>query len=120
MEQGRSRRPLGKLSRAARALYTEPPKADNLLPGLTLADFAGDMNPGVFPDCWLAVRAFNLLSTQWRIGPGGATGLDNAAISPSLQMAGLTVTDAEWPQLFADLRTLEAAALDAMHIKAKT
>ena len=79
--------------------------------GLTVARAVIDL----LPDCELAVDAFCAISSQWRVGPGGATGLDNTAIRPTLRMAGIKVAPDRWPQLFADLRTLEGEALRTMH-----
>jgi hypothetical protein len=82
------------------------------MPGVTLEDFPEEVVT-LHPDCALPVRVFDLLATQWRRGPGGAYGLDNAAIRPTVEMAGIAVDD--WPLLLSDLRTLEAEALNTMH-----
>ena len=58
---------------------------------------------------------FFALDTQWRkvalVGFGGGailmTGLDYAAIRPTAELSGITLT----PQLFKDLRVMEAAAI---------
>lgn len=55
---------------------------------------------------------FNALGTQWRIGMGGATGLDYNAVPVVLRLQGVPRSD--WPQLFDDLRVMEGAALQAM------
>lgn len=80
---------------------------------MTPADFAADNVVDLLPDCELAVDAFCAISSQWRIGPGGPTGLDNTAIRPTLRMAGIKVPN--WPWLFADLRTLEGEALATIY-----
>ena len=106
----------GKLKAAARALYRKPPKAEDLAAlGMTAEDFAADNVVDLLPDCEMAVDAFCAIGSQWRVGPGGATGLDNTAIRPTLRMAGIRVPPDRWPQLFADLRTLEGEALRTMH-----
>lgn len=58
---------------------------------------------------------FNSLSTQWRMGMGGPTGLDYNPLL--LLMARMALSDAQHRDLFADIQTLEAAALSAMHTK---
>lgn len=78
--------------------------------GLTPEDVATSIV--IWPDTMQAYRLFEALSTQWRIGMAGATGLDYAAIPMTLRLQG--VPRAEWPLLFDDIRTMEAAALVAM------
>ena len=55
------------------------------------------------------VSLFFQLGTQWRLHPvtGERIGLDNAAIRPTADLAGLDLS----PGVFADLGTMEAAAL---------
>ncbi|WP_410003797.1 DUF1799 domain-containing protein [Pseudomonas syringae] len=48
---------------------------------MTLADIPVE-EVEVWPDSWKAFRLFESLSTQWRTGPGGASGLDYSAIPP--------------------------------------
>lgn len=55
---------------------------------------------------------FGVLGTQWRMGPGGRTGLDYAAIPPTLEL--LRIPPQDWPDLFTDLRTIEGAVLKHM------
>lgn len=65
----------------------------------------------IWPENLPAFEAFAALLTQWRVGMSGATGLDYAAIPATLDMLGVS---ADRRALFADLRAMEAAALDAM------
>ena len=60
-------------------------------------------------------QAWCAVQTQWRVGMGGATGLDYAALYPLLDRHAET-TD-EWDALFADVQTCERAALAAMTSK---
>lgn len=78
--------------------------------GLTEEDFAQGVE--VWPENLQAFQVFSALGTQWRIGMGGATGLDYNAVPTVLRLQG--VPRAEWPQLFEDLRVMESAALQAM------
>lgn len=65
----------------------------------------------VWPDNWLAVQSFAALSTQWRLGPSGQlVGLDYGAIPPTLDLLG--IKRAEWPDVFAGLRVMEAEAIN--------
>lgn len=66
----------------------------------------------VWPCCVTAVNVFGSLSTQWRVGPAGATGLDYAALEPTLRL--LAVPPDDWPALFEDVQTMERAALEEM------
>lgn len=66
----------------------------------------------VWPDNLPAVNLFISMSTQWRVGMGGATGLDYAAL-PAV-MAMLCIEESERPQVFEDLRIMESAAIVAM------
>lgn len=67
----------------------------------------------MWPENWLAVSVFTVLSTQWRMAPmGGAVGLDYGAIHPTLRLIG--VPRAQWAELFNELRVMESAALQTM------
>jgi len=50
------------------------------------------------------------VQTQWRVGFGGATGLDYPGCEAAARMAGIEVT----ADLFDGLRVCEAAAMQAM------
>lgn len=66
----------------------------------------------VWPENWQAWSLFCQVSTQWRIGMGGQTGLDYGAIYPLLDR--ITTDPAEWMDLFEDIQTLERTALKQM------
>lgn len=66
----------------------------------------------MFSDCWLAVRTFADLGTQWRVGPNGATGLDFNVLYRKMDRMGLA-PDA-YDQFEADVSVMEIAALDTM------
>lgn len=85
--------------------------------GLDEADFSATSQPlALWPETLPPLRVFAALSTQWRVGFGGATGLDYGVLPTTLRLLG--VPRAEWPELFADIRTMERAALDVMHQQA--
>ncbi len=63
----------------------------------------------MWPDNHAAFILFNNLSTQWRIGMGGPTGLDYAAVYPLLDRAAKDPQ--EWDELFSDIQVMEGAAL---------
>ena len=66
----------------------------------------------MWPDNHAAFILFNNLSTQWRIGMGGPTGLDYAAVYPLLDRTAKS--ESEWQDLFEDLQVMEGAALKQM------
>jgi len=55
---------------------------------------------------------FTQVATQWRIGPGGAIGLDYNVLFRLLDARGLSKD--EWNQLFDEIRVMESSALEAM------
>lgn len=79
--------------------------------GLTLADLdQGDTE--IWPDNWPVFRLFNALGTQWRTGPGGATGLDYSVVREVAILIG--IKKRQIPELFPDLQVMEAEALAVM------
>ncbi|HEU4958962.1 MAG TPA: DUF1799 domain-containing protein [Sphingomonas sp.] len=70
-----------------------------------------DDTPEIGPDELDAVDLFHALASQWRMHPmaGVRLGIDYAAVPATAAMLGLTMT----PELFADLRVMEGAALAA-------
>ncbi|WP_390899041.1 DUF1799 domain-containing protein [Pseudomonas soli] len=104
--------PPGKLRAAARALYERGPSAEQLAAiGLTLADLPEE-EVEVWPDAWAAVRVFEALGTQWRLGQGGPSGLDYTAIPSVASMLG--IRRRELTEIFPDLRIMEHEALAVM------
>lgn len=78
---------------------------------MTKADIPDDEYE-VWPDNWPAFLLFEAMSTQWRVGMGGAVGLDYNAIKPVASMIGLK--RAELAMAFPDLRIMESEALLVM------
>lgn len=75
------------------------------------ADYGFD-SVDVWPENWPAWVLFADLSTQWRVGFNGMTGLD---YTPLMRLLDREHPDAnDWRQTFDDVRHLEAAALDQM------
>lgn len=79
--------------------------------GMTRADIP-DREIEVFPDIWPAFLVFDAMSTQWRMGMGGAVGLDYGVISDVTALLGFTKK--QTAKLFPDLRVMEAEALLVM------
>ncbi|MGK9234772.1 DUF1799 domain-containing protein [Inquilinus limosus] len=74
----------------------------------------------IWPENWPAICAWPAVCTQWRtesvpggLGPGRLVyvGLDYGAAIASAKAAGIDLT----PELWADLRVMEAAALKALN-----
>lgn len=61
---------------------------------------------------WNTFNLFYNMSTQWRVGMGGATGLDYAAIPVVGKLLGLKKK--ELNNMFHDLRVMENEALITM------
>lgn len=55
---------------------------------------------------------FIAMSTQWRIGMSGATGLDYNALPVVMKLGGIPAKDR--PAVFEDVRIMEDAALVQM------
>ena len=66
----------------------------------------------VWAELWPAFRLFEAMSTQWRTGMGGASGLDYSVIPVTASMLG--IKRLELPVLFSDLRLMEVEALAVM------
>jgi len=66
----------------------------------------------VWPDAWTAFCLFEALGTQWRLGPGGPSGLDYTAIPGTAKMIG--IKRREMAEAFHDLRVMENEALAVM------
>jgi len=79
--------------------------------GLTL-DQIPDEECSVWPENWLSFCVFESMTTQWRSGPGGATGLDYASLPVVMRLSGVRPPDRT--RVFDDLRTMEIAALNTM------
>jgi hypothetical protein len=66
----------------------------------------------VLPDVWPAFQLFRAMSTQWRTGMAGATGLDYAAIPVTGGLLGMTSEEVR--TVFDDIRAMEGSALSVM------
>nr|WP_258197844.1 DUF1799 domain-containing protein [Pseudomonas capeferrum] len=79
--------------------------------GLTYADLP-EVEVEVWPDAWPALRLFEALGTQWRLGQGTPTGLDYTAVPLVASMLGIGRHDLS--DIFPDLRVMEVEALAVM------
>lgn len=69
----------------------------------------------VWPDNWTAYEVFKGVGTQWRVGAGGATGLDYSAVKWVMGM--LKVPKKRRLDVLNDIRVLEGEALQQMNKK---
>ncbi|WP_223538806.1 DUF1799 domain-containing protein [Pseudomonas sp. BF-R-12] len=79
--------------------------------GLSLRDFSEE-DCEVWPINWPAFKVFEAMTTQWRTGACGATGLDYSTIRSVAGFLGLT--RAQVADIFPDIRVMEAEALRVM------
>ena len=83
--------------------------------GLVAETKLGDADVEIHESNAKSVEVFSAMMTQWNAGPAGVIGLRYESIPPLLAMA--RVPRADWAQLFADLRVMEQAALEAIRGK---
>lgn len=69
----------------------------------------------VWPENWLPFQVFSGSATQWRVGAGGATGLDYLAVDWVMGM--LKVPEEDRLDVFQAVRILESEALRQMNKK---
>lgn len=73
---------------------------------------AGGNEVEVWPDNVRAIGVFVRMSTQWRVGMGGASGLDYSVLPAVMRLTGVPVE--ERADVFESVRILEEAALKTM------
>lgn len=61
---------------------------------------------------WPAFTLFHSLSTQWRVGMGGAIGLDYTAVQSTAKMLGFKKKEIQ--DMFSDIQVMENEALLTM------
>lgn len=69
----------------------------------------------IWPDVLPAYHLFSSMSTQWRIGMAGPTGLDYNVVYHKMDRMKLPAE--EYELLEMDIQIMEAAALEVMHSK---
>lgn len=78
---------------------------------LTREDVEDTSDFEVWPENWIPFLVFSEVSTQWRVGAGGATGLD---YGPVKWVMGLMKVKKKYEVLRA-IRTMESSALKTMN-----
>jgi hypothetical protein len=69
----------------------------------------------LWPENEAAIGLFSSLSTQWRVGAGGPTGLDYNVLF--YRMDRMRLSDEAHQQLFDDIRVIESEALQILNQK---
>jgi hypothetical protein len=93
----------------ARAMYAGGPSDNELAQvGLLREDVQVDVE--VWTENWPSLELFSALSTQWRVGMNGPTGLDYSAVPVVMDMRGIE-PDAR-RDIFEDIRIMERAAIE--------
>lgn len=80
--------------------------------GLTIQDIE-PVPVALLPENRLPFEVFCAMDTQWRVGAGGASGLDYGALPTVLRLLG--IKRAEWSEVWDAVRVMERAALEEMH-----
>jgi hypothetical protein len=93
-------------------MYDPAPSEEELEAiGLLREDVEDTSDVEVWPENWVPFKVFNKVSTQWRVGAGGATGLDYSVVYSTMDRMKikkqLAVLDA--------IRVMEASALSTMN-----
>ena len=97
-------------------MYARAPTAAELEgTGFTIDDYADDEPIELWPENERAINLFTSLSTQWRIGMSGATGLDYSPFFT--RMDRMRLSDDDYEILFDDIRIIESEALQIMNKK---
>ena len=84
--------------------------------GLRPEDFGGD-GVAMWPENEAAINLFCSVSTQWRVGFAGPTGLDYTALFA--RMDRLCLPPGEYERLFQDVRVIESEALTVLNNRDK-
>jgi hypothetical protein len=78
---------------------------------MTLADFANEVVE-IWPENYESFLVFTSMSTQWRVGMNGATGLDYNVLSEIWKRLKIPMDKRD--DIFQDLRVMESKALETM------
>jgi hypothetical protein len=108
-------RPLKKLIEATRQLYARIPTTEELAGSGFLPEDYEIETLEIWPENEQAINLFSSISTQWRVGMNGASGLDYNVLFHLMGMMDLPPQ--KHSQLFGDIRLIESEALNIMNKK---
>ena len=87
-----------------------------LAAGLLPEDFENESFE-IWPENDESISLFSSVSTQWRVGAGGPTGLDYVALFA--RMDRMKLDDQTHERLFQDIRVIESEALSILNNRDK-
>ncbi len=79
--------------------------------GLLREDVMDTSDFEVWPENWVPFLVFSEVSTQWRVGAGGATGLDYVAVKWVMDLMKIK----KKYEVLRAIRTMESSALKTMN-----
>lgn len=92
-------------------MYDSGPSQEELdAIGLLREDVTDDSDFEVWPENWLPFQVFSQVSTQWRVGYGGPTGLDYSQVKWVMELMRVKKP----LEILHAIRTLESSALKTM------
>ena len=77
---------------------------------LTREDVEDTSDFEIWPENWIPFLVFSEVSTQWRVGAGGATGLDYVAVKWVMDLMKIK----KKYEVLRAIRTMESSALKTM------
>ena len=77
---------------------------------LTREDVEDTSDFEIWPENWMPFLVFSEVSTQWRVGAGGATGLDYVAVKWVMDLMKIK----KKYEVLRAIRTMESSALKTM------
>lgn len=78
---------------------------------LTREDVEDTSDFEIWPENWIPFLVFSEVSTQWRVGAGGATGLDYVAVKWVMDLMKIK----KKYEVLRAIRTMESSALKTMN-----
>jgi len=78
---------------------------------LTREDVEDHSDFEIWPENWIPFLVFSEVSTQWRVGPGGATGLDYGPVKWVMDLMKVKKKH----EVLRAIRTMESSALKTMN-----
>jgi len=78
---------------------------------LTREDVEDTSDFEIWPENWMPFLVFSEVSTQWRVGAGGATGLDYVAVKWVMYLMKIK----KKYEVLRAIRTMESSALKTMN-----
>lgn len=97
-------------------MYAPAPSAEELkLIGITAEDVADNSEVEVWPENWKPFQVFAAMTTQWRTGANGPTGLDYKVLTDVEERLGIKKKHKQYT--FVAIREMEREALAQMSHK---